>query len=192
MTKKTLISLIVIIIMILLSIWAFVFSKTMMGDVELNHDENMGDEQITIKELVITETKEGKKFWEVYADYGKYNNGNDVAVLNNITGNFYKDDEVVMSVMSPKALFNNLTKEVTLFGGAQAANNKNVYIQANEILWAGAKNEVTARGNVKIFKQEDGIMTESDESTFDTDFTNMELSGDANTYVYPTVYGNLK
>lgn len=192
MTKKSLISLIVIIGMILLSLWAFIFSKNMMGDITVSGDESMGDEQITIKELVITETKEGKKFWEVYADSGRYNNGNDIAILNNITGNFYRDDEVVMSVLSPKAQFNNETKEIKLYGGAHAANDKDVYINADEILWAGSKDEITARGNVKIIKQEDGIMTVSDESKFDTDFTSMELSGDASTYVYPTVYGNLK
>jgi len=192
MSKKTFFSLLVLAVMGVLSIWAFVMSKSMMGEVIITENENLGDEQVSITELVITETKEGQKFWEVYAESGYYNNGNNIALLENIKGNFYSDGSVVMSVASPKAEYNNDTKEIKLFGGAQAANNKDVYIDADEICWTGSKDEITAAGNVKIVNENEGLMTISDESSFDTDFTNIKLSGDASTYVYPTVYGNLK
>ncbi len=176
----------------ILSIWAFIFSKNLMGDIKISEGEALGDEQVAIKELVITETKHGEKFWEVYADSGRYNNGNNIAVLQNITGNFYRNKRVVLSVISPKAEYNNNTKQVKLYGGAEAANNTDVYLNADEIIWTGSKNEITARGNVKIIKEKDGIMTISHESSFDTDFTNIKLSGDASTYVYPTIHGNLR
>ncbi len=192
MSKKTFFSLLVLAVMGILSIWAFVMSKNMIGQIEISDSEKLGDEQISIKELVITETKDGKKFWEVYADSGQYNNGNNIALLYNIVGNFYQEGNVVLSVVSPKAEYNNDTKEIKLFGGAEAANNKNVFLNAREIRWAGSKNEITAAGNVKIIKEDEGIMTISDKSIFDTDFKNIQLSGDASTYVYPTIYGNLK
>ncbi|OGI03366.1 MAG: LPS export ABC transporter periplasmic protein LptC [Candidatus Melainabacteria bacterium GWF2_37_15] len=191
MTKKSIFSLLILVILGTLSIWAFLFSKSLMGNVHISEEESVGDEQVAIKELVITETKNGQKFWEVYAETGHYDNGNNIAVLKNIAGNFYKDDGVVLSVQSPEATFNKDNKEIKLQGGAQAANNKGVYIRADEICWTGSKDEVTAKGNVKIIK-EDGLMTVSDESSFDTDFTNLKLSGNVNSYVFPTIYGNLK
>lgn len=192
MNKKTFFSLLILFTLGALSVGAFITSKNIMGNDTTVQPENQGDEQVSLKELVITETKDGKKFWEIYADSGNYNNGNNIAILQNIISNFYLEDKVVLSVSSPKAEYNYNTKAVKLFGGAKAANDKNVYITADQITWAGSKNKISALGNVKIIKQDDGLMTVSQKASFDTDFSGLELSGDANTYVYPSVYGNLK
>lgn len=167
----------------ILCIWAFAVSNSIMGESKITESESDEQEQIAIRELIITETKDGKKFWEVYADTGNFDKGNNEAVLNNISANFYKDEAVVLSVASPVAVYDSEKKEITLKGGAQGANNKNIYIKAEEIRWAGSKDEILAKGNVKIIRQ-DQVMTVSDKSLFDTDFTNLEISGDANTYVY--------
>ncbi|OGI00571.1 MAG: LPS export ABC transporter periplasmic protein LptC [Candidatus Melainabacteria bacterium GWF2_32_7] len=191
MTKKSIFSLLILVILGTLSIWAFLFSKSLMGNVHISEEESVGDEQVTIKELVITETRNGQKFWEIYAETGYYDNGNNIAVLKNIAGNFYKEDNVILSVISPEATFNNKNKEIKLHGGAQAANDKGVFIRADEICWAGSKDEVTAKGNVKIIKEE-GLMTVSDKSSFDTDFSNLKLTGNVNAYVFESIYGNLE
>lgn len=192
MNKKSIISLLILLILGGLSVGAFFTSRNIMGKTAVIQPETEGDERINIKELVILETKEGKKFWEIYADSGKYNNGNNIAILENIICNFYIEDKVVLSVSAPNAEYNYNTKEVKVYGGAKAANDKNVYITADVINWTGSKDKVTANGNVKIIKENDGLMTVSQKASFDTDFTSMELSGDASTYVYPAIYGNLK
>ncbi len=183
MTKKTIFSLILLAVFGILSIFAFIVSKNIMKDINMSAHNPTSDEQITLKELIITETKEGQKFWEVYADSGYYNNGTDIAVLKNITGNFYKDGKIILSVASPIAVYNRKKKEITLKGGARAANDKGIYIKAEEICWTGANDEIKARGNVKIIRNNQ-VMTVSDESSFDTGFTNLEISGNANTYVF--------
>ena len=68
-------------------------------------------------------------------------------------------------------------------GGAEAATNKEIFIEADEICWTGSKDNINANGNVKIIR-DNQVMTVSDKSSFDTDFTNLEISGDSNTYVY--------
>ncbi|HSA06309.1 MAG TPA: LPS export ABC transporter periplasmic protein LptC [Candidatus Gastranaerophilales bacterium] len=183
MTKKTFFSVILLLVFGILTLWAFWISKSIMGVNNIVNNEPEIDEKVTLKELVITETKDGKKFWEVYADSGDYLKQNNQATLHNITGNFYKDDEIVLSVASPLAVYNNEKKEIKLKGGVEAANNSGIYIKADEICWIGTTDEIKAKGNVKIIR-EDQVMTESEESTFNTDFTNLKISGNSNTYVF--------
>ena len=183
MSKKTLFSIILLGTFGFLCIWAFSTSKSILGETSLSQKNTPAGERINLKELIILETKEGQKFWEVYADSGYYEKAGDIAILKNISGNFFKDGKIVFSVASPEATYNNDRKEVTLKGGASAANDRNVYIEADEICWAGTKDKITARGNVKIMRN-DEFLTVSEESSFDTDFTNLELSGNSKTYVF--------
>lgn len=183
MTKKTIFSISLLLFFLILGIWAYVMSKNLMGDVEITGKEAKIGEEMTLQELIITETKEGEKFWEIYADSGYYHKGTDTAILSDITGNFYKEGNIIMSIASPKATYNSDKKQITLQNGAKAATNKDIYIEADEICWTGSKDLIKATGNVKIIRDKQ-VMTVSDKSAFDTDFTNLEISGDSNTYVF--------
>ena len=190
MSKKTLISIIILSVLTILSIWVF-FSDS-GGKVKLNTEtnsqsknsaKNANNEKVKVLDLIITETNEGKKFWEVIASSGNYDKDVDKVTLKNIKGNFYKDNIVVLSVEAPLAYYNSSKKEVILKDGARAANNKNVLITAKEIRWTGTKDLITATGNVRIIK-DDKMLTTSDKSIFNSDFTNLKLSGNSNSYVY--------
>lgn len=192
MRKRSIFSIVALGVLLILSVFAFIMSKSMLKDADIVEQDTVGDERVTIKELIITETKDGKKFWELYAESGRYDNGTNLANLTNIKGNFYSEEgKVVLSVMSPKATFDNIKKEIKLHGGAEAANNREVYIKADEIRWTGAKDRIKAKGNVKIIKEGE-LMTVSDESSFNTDFSDLKLSGNTNAYVFSGIYGNLK
>lgn len=184
MSKRTLTSIIVLISFTLLSVWVFFSDKT--EKINTNNQEkttSTQNEQVKVNDLIITETKEGKKFWEVIATSGTYDKSMEKVTLKNVTGNFYKDDAVVLSVDAPLAIYDAANKEVTLKNGARAANNKNVLITAKEIKWAGAKDLVTATGNV-IITQAPKMRTTSDKSEFNTGFTFLKLYGKSNSYVY--------
>lgn len=184
MNKRAIFSIIFLVAVIILSLWAFIMSGNILKKTEVAEKNDSGiSEEITLRELVITETREGKKFWEVYADSGRYDNGSNVAILKNITGNFYDGDKVILSLSSPTATYDNNTKEIKLQGGVEAMNDKNVYLRADEVSWKGAKNNIVASGNVKIIR-ENQVMTVSDKSVFNTDFSNLEISGNSNTYVF--------
>lgn len=187
MSKKTLISIIILSVLTVLSVWVF-FSDT--GEKIKSNTEtsssvktNTEEEKAKVTDLIITETNEGKKFWEVIATSGNYDKGVDAITLNNIKGNFYKNNVVVLSVEAPLAIYNSSKKEVVLKNGARAANNKNVLITAKEIRWAGSTDTITATGNVRIV-QDDKLLTISDKSIFNSNFTNLKLSGNSSSYVY--------
>ncbi len=187
MSKKTLTSIIILGVLTILSIWVF-FSDS-SEKINVNTDKASSEKQttekenVTVSDLIITETNLGKKFWEVVAESGDYDKGTSKAILKNIKGNFYKNDIVVLSVEAPLAIYDSEKKEVILKNGAKAANNKNVLITAREIRWAGTTDTITATGNVKI-TQEDKLLTTSDKSVFNSDFTNLKLSGNSSSYVY--------
>lgn len=186
MSKKTLISIIILCVLTILSVWVF-FSDS-GENVKLNTEKSSSvkkteEEKVKVSDLIITETNEGKKFWEVVAASGNYDKGVDIITLKNIKGNFYKNNTVVLSVEAPLAIYNSVKKEVVLKNGARAANNKNVLITAGEICWAGKTDTITATGNVKIV-QDDKMLTTSDKSVFNSSFTRMKLSGNSNSYVY--------
>jgi len=188
MSKKTLISIIILSVLTILSLWVFFFDSGEKNIKPLKEEKpssikNADKEQVKVLDLIITETNEGKKFWEVIAVSGNYDKSLEKITLQNIKGNFYKNDVVVLSVAAPVAIYDSAKKEVTLKNGAKAANNKNVLITAREIRWAGTTDMITATGNVKI-TQDNKMITTSDKSVFNTDFTNLKLIGNSNSYVY--------
>lgn len=187
MSKKTIISIAILCFLTILSMWVFFSDNGKKIDTEpekhTTAEKKPDEEQVKVTDLIITETNEGKKFWEVVATSGVYKKGIETATLSNIKGNFYKNDEVVLSVEAPLAIYDSVKKEVTLKNGARAANNKNVLITAREIQWAGKTDLITATGNV-IITQDDKMQTTSDKSVFNSDFTNLKLIGHSNSYVY--------
>jgi len=186
MSKKNLISVFILLFLTILSVWVFFSNSPQKVEIKpqkVSVEKKPEDETVKASNLVITETKEGKKFWEVCAESGNYTKSAQQIILKNINGNFYKDNEVVLSVKAPYAIYDSVKRKVIMKNGAKAANNKNVIINAEEICWMGATGQITATGRVKII-QSDKILTTSDKSIFNSDFTNLKLIGNSNSYVY--------
>lgn len=184
MSKKLIISISIIAALVILSVWAFGVSSEITSKLEMAQEQNHNvEEKVNVEELIITETREGKKFWEVYATSGRYENDSNQAILSDIIGNFYKDNKVVMSFKAPKALYNEKKKEIILSGGAYAATADKINIFSNNLKWSSNKDEIYANGNVKIKKDNDFIST-GDGSVFNTDFTKFKISGNSQTNVY--------
>ena len=73
-------------------LWAFISAGLITNNFKKRlADESLGKQEVTIQNLLVTETKDGAKSWELFAESGFYDSDNQVAVLNDIVGNFYKD-----------------------------------------------------------------------------------------------------
>jgi len=184
MSKKTIILIVIIAAITLISGWAFVVSSNITRDIKKKESQNTFEEdQTSVEELVITETREGQKFWEVYAESGQYDSSRSTAKLSNVKGNFYRNKKVVLSFDAPSAIYTAKNKEIRLIGGSRAATDSSILITSNELNWAGNRDKITAIGHVKI-KRADQIMITSDRSDFSTDFKKISVSGDSKTNVY--------
>lgn len=183
MSKKMMVSLGAIGFIIIVSIWAFITSLKISDEfknTQVTIDKNQ--DEAVIEKPFITETKDGIKYWEIYADSGSYDSTKNGALLKNVKGNFYKQNKVVLSFEAPIGVYCQKTKEVRLKNGAKAATNSDVLITANEMYWVGKKNQITCSRNTKIHKLHQ-FATKSDSAIFNTDFSKFKIIGKSETYV---------
>ena len=83
----------------LLILFGFVWSWYVTKDIRSNTDmAGQQEQKVTVSNLILTETKDAQKYWELYAKKGYYTSGTEIAILEDIIGNFYdENNEVILS-----------------------------------------------------------------------------------------------
>ena len=96
-------------------LWAFisasVITKTFKNKII---DQTYKNKEANIESLLVTETDQGKKLWELYADTGMYTDADNIVLLENLIGNFYEDDKVKASFKADKGTYNSTKKQIIL------------------------------------------------------------------------------
>ena len=123
------------------------------------------------------------KYWEVYAKSGNYNSTKELAILDDVIGNFYKDGEVVMSFESTKGSYKEDTKQITLYGDSYVVADDGTSIKADKIVWSGAEEDIIATGDVHVLRK-DELTTISDKAIFNNDFTKFKILGNTKTHLF--------
>ena len=91
-------------------------------------------QKVEVKHLILTETKDHKKYWELYAKTGSYDSALKVVVLTEIIGNFYDEDKnVALSFESPKGTYRDEDKNVILEGETLIVSKDGSSILADKI-----------------------------------------------------------
>ena len=93
MQKRTKFSIIFIITLFILITVAFIFAGKWTRDFQEFLTSHGSVEHATVRDVVITETKDGIKDWEVYAAMAEYDNDNVTATMHDIVGNYYKNGD---------------------------------------------------------------------------------------------------
>jgi len=97
-------------------VWAFVSAGLITHDFNRSQLSGGKDKkEAFINGIVLTETKNEAKYWELYGETGSYDGENEVAMMDNVVGNFYKDNEVSMSFQSSKGTYNAKRKIIVLY-----------------------------------------------------------------------------
>lgn len=183
MKKGTKFSIIFIVLLLLLGIVAFVFAGKWTKDFQKYLTSQGSVEYAKANDIVITETKDGIKYWEMYAATGEYDAENVQATLTDIVGNYYQNNEVVMSFIAPTGVYNSNTKEISLLGNVKIVGKENAEITANKISWVFTENIIKAEGNVVISKKGE-LVALSNKATVTTDFKNIEILENAELRIY--------
>lgn len=147
--------------------------------------ESPDKQEVNIKNLVVIETKDGNKFWEIYAETGHYDNHSDIATLNNIYGNFYfnNNKDVVISFKSKTGRLNQKTKEISLGDDTAIIYKDGTIITADSFSWQGKEDIISANGHVKIYKKNEYYIT-SDKATLSNQKTDFKLEGKTISRIY--------
>lgn len=164
--------------------WAFISAGIITHN--FNRDQLVGTEnrqELDISSIILTETKEGKKFWEIYGESGYYNSDNKVALLENATGNFYKDNEVSMSFESTKGTYNEVKKQIILYDNTHIVLKDGTSLYTDRLTWSGSDKEVIAEGHVRINRNNELIAT-AQKAIISPDYAKFEIVGKTVTKIY--------
>ncbi len=164
--------------------WAFISAGVITKNFKKEALTQAGEKQeLNIENLIITETKDDKKYWELYAESGYYDNQNKVAILYNVIGNFYDDDKVVLSMESTKGTYSEENKKVVLYDNTYFIYKDGTDVRADRFVWQGNDKDITAQGNVIITKNGE-IRTFSNEAVLSNQMTNIRIKGRSKTELY--------
>lgn len=183
MQKRTKFSIIFITTFFILIIIAFICANKWTKDFQKVLLEQGSVDHATVKDVVITETKDSIKDWEVYSAIAEYDNNKVTATMHDIVGNYYKNGEVVMSFTAPKGTYNSETKKIELLEAVKVVGKGNIKLTADKLSWVTTEDKVYAEGNV-IVNKNDEIIAISDKGSVTKDFKEIEIMDNAELRVY--------
>ena len=178
------------IVVAILLIWAFVSAAIITKTFQRNVRENkLDNKKVSVEDLLITETKDGKKYWEIFADKGYYEDAQKIAYVTNSIGNFYEEDEVVASFESPRATINSETGSIIMYDRSKLMYKDYTSIIADEFTYEGTDKPIYAKGNVIIENPGQFYLT-GNNAVLSNEMTNIKIDGKVTTKIYDK--GNIK
>lgn len=164
--------------------WAFISAKVITHDFNRQQVEGKQDEQkALVHGVILTETKDDQKYWEIYGDSGRWNSNNGEAQLDGVLANFYKDNEVSMSLKSSKGIYNSNTKAVTLYEDTLIVLKDGITLNADKLVWQNSHSPIVAEGHIKIRKANQLIST-ADKITISPSYESFKIEGNTVSKVY--------
>ncbi|MCQ2739180.1 MAG: LPS export ABC transporter periplasmic protein LptC [bacterium] len=176
--------LIVLLLIIAVLSWAFISAEIMTADFNRSQVEGKSDEQkVSASGIIITETKNGTKHFEIYGETGNYTNDSHVATLNNVVGNFYKDGEVAMSFQSSKGTYDETKNTIVLYNNTYIVLKDETSLLADKLTWSGSENDTIAEGNIKIQKGKE-FMALADKCIICAGYNKFKIVGKTQTKIF--------
>ena len=168
-----------------LLLWAFISAGVISHNFNRRQLSGQKDKhESLINRIILTETKNEKKYWEIYGDTGNYDSTNGVAMLDNCIGNFYGDDnEVSMSFESSKGTYNEKKKQIIMYDDTTIVIKDGTVLEADRLTWSGSDKPVIARGNVRITRGQDLYAT-ADEVEISPGYDDFKIKGNAVSKLY--------
>ena len=184
MDKKKKAYLIAVLSIVFVMLWAFISAGVITGNFNRSQVKNGADGQkVDAIGIIITETKEGKKYFEIYGETGSYNNEHNVATLHNVVGNFYKNGNVSMSFQSSKGTYDEKAGVITLFEHTYIVLEDDTSLESDKLIWSGSDKETVAEGNVKI-KKSNEMYALADKCVISPNYEKFKIIGKTKTQIY--------
>lgn len=184
MKKRNIFYICLAVLVIIGLIWAFIagqmITKSFKKDILSN---TLQKQKITVHGLIVTETKDNEKYWEIYAEEGHYDSVDKVVLLHNIFGNFYQNGDVVMSFKSDKGTLTETTKKVVLYQNSLMVYKNGEYLYADKVTWQGKDEEIKASGNI-VMEEKNKVRMHADSATLSSDWKTLKVNGKVKTELF--------
>ena len=179
--------LIAVLCVIFVMLWAFISAGIITTNFNRSQIKGKEDEQkVDAKGIIITETKNGKKYFEIYGENGNYSNDHSIATLNSVIGNFYnKEGNVSMSFQSSKGTYDENKGVITLYEHTYIVLDNGVSLNADKLVWSGSDTDTIAEGNIKIKKNNEMLST-AEKCIIGPNYKKFKISGKTKTQVWQT------
>ena len=165
-------------------LWSFFSAKLLTSNLNRKDIAQGQDSQQAIVEgIILTETKDEEKYWEIYGETGIYDSKQEEASLTNVIANFYKENKVSMSIVSSKGSYNAKEKKITLYEDTYLVINQGLTLNADKLVWNGNDKPIYAYGNVLITK-DDQFMATADEIEISADYESIKIKGNTTSKIF--------
>ena len=170
--------------LVLVMLWAFFSAMIITRNLDRNKlSTDANRQEASINGIILTETKDRTKYWEMYGETGEYDSKNEVAMMDNVVGNFYKDNDVSMSFQSTKGTYNAAKKIIVLYQDTFIVMKDKTTLKADRLRYAGNDVPITAHGNVQITRGSSFLAT-ADEVEIAPDFESFKIIGKTTSKIY--------
>lgn len=164
--------------------WAFITAGIITHDFNRQQVEARGeDQEALVHGIILTETKDDTKYWEIYGDTGKWDSKKGIAQLNKVIGNFYKDNEVSMSFESSKGTYNSVEGDITLYEDTFIVMKDGVTLNADRLHWINNHTPIIAEGHIKVKKGRQ-LLSTAEKIEISPGYDRFKISGNTVSKVY--------
>ena len=182
--KKNIAYIVLVAFIVIACLWAFVSASIITKNFKTKLEDNTyKNKEANIENLLVTETKEGEKLWELYADNGRYSDGDSIVLLEGIIGNFYEEKKVKASVKADRGTYHNVKKEIILHDNVLIVYEDGTNIFADRIIYSGKGSDIIANGHVRIEKPNEAIIM-GGKAILKGDFSDFHIEGRTETQFY--------
>lgn len=165
-------------------IWSFVYAGMLTKSFKNKLiDQTYKNKEANIENLLVTETKDGVKLWELYADSGRYTDSDSVVLLENLIGNFYEDEKVKASFKADAGTYNNIKKQIVLYNNVVLVYADGTNISTERLIYSGKDKDIVAEGNIRLEKPREAVIYGS-KAVLDSSYTDFHIQGRTKTQFY--------
>ena len=165
-------------------LWAYITARVITHDFNRQQVSGKQDQQQAIvKGIILTETKDDHKYWEIYAETGNYDSANGIAQLNDVIANFFDEKGVSMSLKSSKGTYSSKTKVITLYEKTFIVINGGITLNADKLTYVNSKTPIVAEGHIKV-KKDNALVSTADKITISPGYDSFKIEGNTVSKVY--------
>lgn len=184
LSKKKRVYLTIVLAITGILLWAFVTAKVITHDFkrQMNGSKQTQQEAI-VKGVILTETKNDQKYWEIYGDTGHWNGNSGIAQLDGVLANFYKDNKVSMSLKSSKGTYDSESKVITLYEDTFIAIDGGITLNADKLTYINSSEPIVAEGHIKI-RKDNSLISTADKIVISPNYEDFKIIGHTVSKVY--------
>ena len=165
-------------------LWGYITARVITHDFNRQRVAgNQDQQQAVVKGIILTETKDEHKYWEIYAETGSWDSSNGIAQLNEVIANFFDNKGVSMSLKSSKGTYNSTSKVITLYEKTFIVINGGITLNADKLTYVDSNTPIVAEGHVKV-RKDNALISTADKIIISPNYESFKIVGNTVSKVY--------